>query len=262
MDDVVREMAARWSLTLGASYPSGPIATVVRAESADHGAVALKVARRDYEEEHQAAGLRRWDGDGTVRLHAAVDVDDEHAALLLERCEPGTVLRVRPEPEQDEVVASMLRRLWRPAGAPFRPLADLCDRWADEHEAKVAAHGSPLDDGLRREGIALFRALPASAARHVLLCTDLHAGNIVAAQREPWLVIDPKPFVGDPTYDALQHMLNCTERLTVAPLELVARMADLLELDRERLRLWLFARCVQDSPGWPVLAGFARAVAP
>jgi streptomycin 6-kinase len=32
------------------------------------------------------------------------------------------------------------------------------------------------------------------------------------------VVIDPKPYVGDRTYDALQHMLNCTERLTRDPL--------------------------------------------
>ena len=255
------EIAARWSLELGEPFPSSPIAAVVRATSPEHGDVVLKIAQRDFEEEHQADGLRFWDGDGAVRLHDVI-VDDDSIAMLLERCVPGDELRSRPEPEQDGIVATMLRRLWRPAGAPFRPLAEMCNAWADEHEAKVAADGSALDEGLRRDGIELFRTLPASADREVLLCTDLHAGNIVSAQRAPWLVIDPKPFVGDPTYDALQHMLNCQERLTAAPIDLVARMADLLDLDRERLRLWLFARCVQDSPGWPVLAGFARAVAP
>jgi hypothetical protein len=51
----------------------------------------------------------------------------------------------------------------------------------------------------------------------VLLCTDLHGDNILAAQRELWLVIDPKPYVGDPAYDLLQHMLNCEDRLAAAP---------------------------------------------
>ena len=44
----------------------------------------------------------------------------------------------------------------------------------------------------------LFTSLPGTADRRVLLCTDLHAGNVLAAQRRPWLVIDPKPYVGDP----------------------------------------------------------------
>jgi streptomycin 6-kinase len=90
----------------------------------------------------------------------------------------------------------------------------------------------------------------------------LHAGNVLAAQREPWLALDPKPYVGDPTYDALQHMFNCPDRLRDDPVSLVSRMAELLELDRDRLLLWLFARCVQESPDYPVLAAVARLIVP
>ena len=106
---------------------------------------------------------------------------------------------------------------------------------------------------------ARCRELP---TQRVLLCTDLHAENVLAAAREPWLVIDPKPYVGDPTYDVLQHLLNCDERLRTAPHQLAWRMADLLDLDRDRVLLWLFARCVQESPDWPGLAEVARGVAP
>ncbi len=67
--------------------------------------------------------------------------------------------------------------------------------------------------GRVQAGIALFRSLPATADRQVLLCTDLHADNILAARREPWLAVDPKPYAGDPAYDVLQHMLNCEDRL-------------------------------------------------
>ncbi len=96
----------------------------------------------------------------------------------------------------------------------------------------------------------------------MLLCTDLHAGNVLAAEREPWLVIDPKPYVGDPTYDVLQHMMNCSERLQAAPHDLAWRMADLAGLDRDRVLLWLFARCVQESADWPELAQVARPIGP
>jgi streptomycin 6-kinase len=84
----------------------------------------------------------------------------------------------------------------------------------------------------------------------------------LAAQREPWLAIDPKPYVGDPHYDVLQHMLNCAERLTADPVGFARRMAGLLGLDHQRLLLWLFARCVQESPGWPPLADIGRRIAP
>ena len=138
----------------------------------------------------------------------------------------------------------------------------MCDAWAAQFEARSTGSAGLLDPGLARTGIELLRTLPATAEREALLCTDLHAGNVLAGHREPWLVIDPKPYVGDPTYDALQHVLNCTERLAGDPAGFAARMADLLGLDPARLACWLFARCVQESIDEPVLREVAARLAP
>ncbi|MBV8515239.1 MAG: hypothetical protein JO260_08055, partial [Acidobacteria bacterium] len=81
--------------------------------------------------------------------------------------------------------------------------------------------------------------------------TDLHAGNVLRAQREPWLVIDPKPFFGDPAYDATQHLFNCPGRLESNPRDTIHRLADLLELAPDRIRLWLFVRsAAEPRPNW------------
>jgi streptomycin 6-kinase len=256
----VARMARRWSLTVEAPFtPGGQTAWVAPVRDHTGAERVLKVAWRHPEAEHEADGLRAWAGLGAVRLHAAERTADT-IVLLLERCRPGTPLTVRPEPEQDRVVAGLLRRLWihPPPGSAFRPLQDMCARWADEFERQVAADPDGADPGLARDGMALLRTLPADADRAVLLVTDLHAGNVLAARREPWLVIDPKPYVGDPAYDATQHLLNCVERLRADPVGLAARMADLLEVDPVRLRRWLFARCVQESPGNPPLTDVAR----
>jgi streptomycin 6-kinase len=161
--------------------------------------------------------------------------------MLLECCEPGTPLRSAPASEQDLVIAGILRRAWRLPAAPncFRPLSTLTAQWNDE---TLAAAELWPDTGLVREGLRLFRELPQSASEEVLLATDLHAGNVLRAQREPWLAIDPKPFVGDPAYDATQHLLNCEARLRSDPHGTIKRFADLLSVDHERVRLWLFAR--------------------
>lgn len=135
-------------------------------------------------------------------------------------------------------------------------------QWADRFERTADLGAVRLDPRLARAGVDLFRELPATATDQVLLCTDLHAGNVLAAAREPWLAIDPKPYVGDPAYDVLRHMLNCDERLAADPHGLARRMAGLLGLDPARVLLWLFARCVQESPEWPELAEVARRVAP
>jgi len=84
-----------------------------------------------------------------------------------------------------------------------------------------AGSGRLSTPGLARAGIQLFRMLPTTANKTVLLCTDLHAENVLAAEREPWLVIDPKPHLGDPTYDALHAMLNCGNRLEPTRLPLL-----------------------------------------
>jgi streptomycin 6-kinase len=259
---IVAGLAERWQLQPGEPFqPGGETAWVAPARGPAGEDLVLKVGWAHPEAEHEADGLRAWTGEGAVVLHAD-DREGDTAALLLERCRPGTELgQAVPEEAQDEVVAGLLRRLWRTPGRghPFRPLREMCDAWADQREDRP---GTRLDPGLAREGLALFRSLPADADRAVLLVTDLHAGNVLAAEREPWLVIDPKPYVGDPAYDPLQHLLNCPDRLSADPGALADRMADLCGVGRDRLRLWLFARCVVESPWWPGLAEVARRLAP
>jgi streptomycin 6-kinase len=254
-----------WSLTLGEPFrPGDQTAWVAPVRDARGADLVLKVAFPHPEAAHEADALRAWAGHGAVRLHAARDVGGARA-LLLERCLPGTELSARPEPVQDTVIAILLRRLWIEPGPdhPFGTLEQMCQRWADRFEQAAAQTPVPgLDPGLARAGIALFRELPATATTQVLLCTDLHAGNVLAATREAWLAIDPKPHVGDPAYDPLQHMLNCEDRLHADPRGLAGRMAGLLDLDPDRVRLWLFARCVQESAGCSQLADVARVLAP
>ena len=265
LPEVIRQAQHMWSLTIGPPFqPGGQTAWVAPARDAAGADLVLKVAWPHPEAAHEADGLRAWAGQGAVRLHAAHDFGEAYA-LLIERCRPGMELSGRPEPEQDTVIAALLRRLWiRPGPAHrFRSLELMCHQWADRFEQSMATgRASTLDPGLARAGIALFRELPATPGPRVLLCTDLHAGNVLAAAREPWLVVDPKPHVGDPAYDPLQHMLNCEERLHADPRSLARRMAGLLDLDPDRVLAWLFARCVQESAEWPALASVARTLAP
>jgi streptomycin 6-kinase len=261
LGDVIAQIAGRWELELGEPFePGGACAWVAPARTAGGEQLVLKVGWLHPEATHEAAGLHFWDGNGAVRLHASELLGD-CMAMLLERCEPGTMLAALPEPDQDEILCALLPRLWRepPAGHDFPTLREMCERWVREYEAKTDR--PRLDPGIERAGIELFRTLPASAGQQVLLATDLHGENVLAAQREPWLAIDPKPHVGDPAFDPLQYMINC-ERVVVDPAGLARRHAELLGLDPERLRLWLFARCVQGAPEWPELADVAVQLAP
>lgn len=110
-------------------------------------------------------------------------------------------------------------------------------------QRRHGALGRAEKRGGSRAVVAGGHRRPAGAAGH----QPARRGNVLATDREPWLAIDRKPYLGGPTYDPVQHLLNCEQRLTADPADLTRRMAGLLELDHERLRQWLFARCVQES---------------
>jgi streptomycin 6-kinase len=242
LSDSLAILARRWSLTLGDPFEDVSCAWVAPVALADGTSAVLKLGMPHMEGEHEIYGLRFWDGDPTVRL---LQADEALGAMLLERCEPGTSLRALPEPEQDLVIAGLLRRLWRSPSPPhlFRSLSVLTEYWSEETLAD--AERWP-DTAIVREGLHLFKELPRSAPTQVVLATDLHAGNVLRSQREQWLVIDPKPFVGDPAYDATQHLFNCDSRMRSDPTATMHRMADLLEVDYERVRLWTFARAAAE----------------
>jgi streptomycin 6-kinase len=258
----VRDLERRWSLTLGRPFDCEEVscAWVAPVMLADGTPAVLKVGMPHLEGEHEIEGLRFWNGDPTVRL---LDADDDLGAMLLERCEPGTHLRAVPETEQDFVLAGLLRRAWRssPSPHPFRPLSVLVANWSEE---TLAQQEHWPDTALVREGLDLFSELLRTTLENVLLVTDLHAGNVLRAQREPWLVIDPKPFVGDPAYDVTQHLLNCTARMRADPSGSIRRFADLVGMEYERVRLWTFARlAAEPRDDWnDGFAELAQVIAP
>jgi streptomycin 6-kinase len=238
LPETVGELQTRWRLSLGDPFDSTNVSWVAPALTRNGARAVLKIGLPHFEAMDEVAGLRWWNGNPTV---CVLEADADANAMLLERCEPGASLRSRPEREQDIVLASLFSRLWR-APEPshrFRPLAMMLATWT--RETIDDAQKWP-DPGLVREGLRLFDALSRPSSDDVLLATDLHAGNVLSARREPWLVIDPKPFVGDRAYDATQHLLNCKERMRRDPRGTICRYADLLRVDTERVRLWTFAR--------------------
>lgn len=260
---VVDELRRTWRLSLGPALEhEGYTAVVLPAERDDGTPAVLKVSFPHMEGRDEAAGLRFWDGDPAVRL---LEADEARQALLVERCIPGHDLHVLPEQERDAVLAGLLRRLWRPpaTGHTFRPLAAMIAYWSGETLGDEARWPDPP---LVREGLAAWHELAAPAADDVLLGTDVHAGNVLAATRQSWLVIDPKPFVGDPAYDATQHLFDAQERLAADASGFLRRFANLLELDEARVRAWAFARFAaerrDDDDEWAKANALARRLAP
>jgi streptomycin 6-kinase len=215
--------------------------------TADGDEVALKVQTPHRESEHEAAALELWDGDGAVRLLAH---DPERHALLLERCVPGTPLASVGQESALEVLVSLLPRLWKPAAAPFRSLAEEASWWLEQLPGSWEEAGRQFERRLLDAALEALGELAPTQGEQVLLHQDLHGDNVLAAEREPWLAIDPKPLVGEREF-AVAPIVRSVElghsRRDV--LYRIDRLTSDLGLDRERARGWTIGQTIAWSVG-------------
>jgi streptomycin 6-kinase len=240
--DLVAECVEEWGLRLGAPYEAGAAGYTVRADLPDGTPAVLKVIYPHREAEHEGEALRVWEGDGAIRLLA---YDEVRWAMLIERCEPGTLL-AKADPELAlDVLIGVLPRLWKPVGEPFRPLADEALWWIDYLPTEWERAGKPFDRELLDAAIARLRELAGSQGEQVLLHQDLHGDNVLAAQREEWLVIDPKPLVGEREFAVAPIVrdpeLGHSRRDVLHRLD---RLTSELGLDRDRARGWTIGQTI------------------
>jgi streptomycin 6-kinase len=227
-ESLAAAVAREWGLRLGEPYPPGAAGYVVRAELPDGRPAVLKLQQTHREDAQEADALERWAGEGAIRL---LRRDDERHVLLLERCEPGTPLSAGSE-DPVGVLVGVLPRLWQDATG-FQTLADEVDHWALEGEVG-----------------ALARELVATQGELVLVHQDLHGENVLAAQREPWLVIDPKPLAAEREF-AVAPIVRSPE-LSHSKQETLYRLDRLcgeLGLDRDRARGWTIVQTVAWAEG-------------
>lgn len=239
---LLRECAEQWNLRLGEPFAHAFESLPVPAKLPDGTDVVLKIQFQGRENELEAAALAHWDGDGAIRLLAH---DPGRHALLLERCIPGTPLSRLRHDEALDVLVGLLPRLWKPAGLPFRPLAEEAAWWADDLVGTWEGHGRPFERTLLDAAVDALRTLPSSQGEQVLLHQDLHADNVLRAGREPWLAIDPKPLAGEREF-GVAPIVRSSE-LGHGRREVrwrLDRLSSDLGLDRERARLWSLAQTV------------------
>ena len=251
--EILNVCEQRWRITIEAAFPNLTFNLVMRARQRDGTPVVLKICWTSDEYHRQKEALRFFDGHGMTRLLGFYDEDE---VMLLEGLRPGTSLLHR----NDDVVATsiaagVMRQIWRPiTGMHDFPTVE---RWGLGFE-RLRQHfdggTGPFPQAITDRAQKVYTELCDSMGKQVLLHGDLHHDNILAAERQPWLAIDPKGVVGERAYETGSWLRNWLPDLLRQenPRRILARridqFADELGFDRVRIRDWALAQAVLS--GW------------
>ncbi|WP_405166900.1 aminoglycoside phosphotransferase family protein [Nocardia sp. NBC_01499] len=238
---LAEEYVRRWDLSVDGPVMHGCVGLVLPATRADGSSVVLKLSIVTPETRDEPLALATWDGAGAVRL---LDSDPERGVLLLERLDSTRSLVTEPIDEAVRIATGLLRRLAIPAPLGLgRDLRHEAERYAAELPRDWQRLGAPFQRKLLDAAVDACNQLGPSAAR-LLTNEDLHYENVLAGTREPWLVIDPKPLIGDPEFTTLSLIWN--RRSESALDKRFAAIVDGASLDADRARAWTLVRAVRN----------------
>ncbi len=252
LPELLEKCRRRWSLTLGAPFEGLSYNYVVRARDADGDPVVLKVGVPNHELLAEIDALGVYDGRGCARLLAS---DHELGAMVLERLTPGAMLvSVEYDEQATRIAADVMQQLWRPL--PAQHSFPTIEKWSDGMQRLRSTFDGgtgPFPRRLVEAAERLFAELFASSREAVLLHGDLHHYNILTAQREPWLAIDPKGVSGEALYETGALLRNPVPYVATWPdlRQKLARRVDILsehlQADRARIIGWGIAQAVLSS---------------
>jgi streptomycin 6-kinase len=230
--------------------PGGRSSLVVLVRRADGTPAVLKLAPPRARPESERAALAHWGGLGAVQL---LEEASEDGALVLERLHPDVSVRSLPEAKALLEAAGTLRRLWvePPAGHSFETVAERTGRQAEAMRA--SALRDPEVAPLVEVALAARAELLVAPPEERLLHGTFRQSKVLAGDRVPWLAVGPDPVVGESAFDLARLVRDRVEDLIAQPSgaattrRRVKRLAESLEVDRERLRGWTLFRAVESG---------------
>ncbi|MFJ9213417.1 aminoglycoside phosphotransferase family protein [Streptomyces sp. NPDC102264] len=257
---VVDALLERWGCVPDGDVTHGGVGVIVPVRRRTEGTAVLKVSFPHPGNVHEPDAFVAWGGRGAVLLHERDDVD---FAMLLERVHMSTLAEVEDDDEVVTVAARISRRLAVPAPPGLPRLREQADAWEKELRKDAEELAQTMPRHVVDAATATVREL-GSIQPDVLVHGDLHARNILRADREPWLAVDPKGYAGDPAYDGGTLLksralaLLAADDLGKAAHRILDIFAEAAELDRARVQRWAQFHAVQ-AAFWGRRHGFRMA---
>lgn len=243
-DALIDYCEQRWSFRVMDPYSlSYNFAAPVVFRDGSGAALKLGVPGEEFRAEAEAVGI--YDGQGMAKL---LDVDMGRGIMLLEQLKPGKTLNtLSDDDEATRIAADIMRRLRR--ADPGRAVFPTTAKWAQGLERlrlRYDGGTGPLPESMVSLAEAQFRELHQTMRDPLLLHGDLHHENILSAQRESWLAIDPKGLIGEAEYGVIQYLMNHLP--DHRPIETINRRIDLfvqeLDLSKDRILQWGYCHAV------------------
>lgn len=246
--ELIAECEARWLLKVLEPFPlSYNFVAPVVLEDGRSAVLKLGVPGLDWQRE--LAAIRAFAGRGMVQL---LDADEEKGIMLLERIMPGETLdKLSNEDERIQCLADVIKRMHTPVSrvgklaSMFPTIAD----WAVGLEG-IRSHfrggTGPIPEQMVEQAMQWYKKLLSTQKEQCLLHGDLHHENILRAQREPWLAIDPKGLIGETEYEVIPFLLNHLPEDGGEEVikQRVDGLTNSLSLQKERVLAWAYCHSV------------------
>jgi streptomycin 6-kinase len=246
----------RWSIRIDAPFPLSynyvALATCAGGANPAGTTVVLKAGHPNPELTSEMTALRLFAGRGIAHL---LECDLELGVMLLEHIRPGVPLaELEDDDTATRIAAKVMRQLWLDAPADPDHMLRTAAGWGRGFQRLRQEFGGgtgPFPPHLVEQAERLYADLLASSGPMRLLHGDLHHWNILSAERQPWLALDPKGLIGEAEYEvgaltrnrwpgsspgktALRRQAN--RRLDI--------FAEVLGFDRQRMLQWCMAQAM------------------
>lgn len=199
LPEKLKVICKKWGLTIegGPSNLSYNYVAYVRDEM--NRSLVLKVGIPGYDFLNEIQATQQFQGVGFVKLDK---FDSQLGSILLERLEPGRMLKEVEKESQVDIYLEVWNKLNRQPSSELPPILNWFQALLNPVPNDLISE-EQIETALRYQ-----KEIEETSSANVQLHGDLHHENILYDEGRGWLAIDPKGVQGDIYFDYISFLFN------------------------------------------------------